>query len=529
LKAKKTLSNCTFFIGVFIFLCINPIGFAQVWIDKNEDENYIARHELGFTQAGNKFYLFGGRESPQVVDIYDYATNSWSNGSLAPEEFNHFQAVTYQGLIWVIGAFKNNNNQEDAAAYVYMYNPALDQWIQGMEIPESRRRGASGLAVYNDTFYLLGGNTLGHNGGYVSYFDQYEPATGNWTILTDAPRPRDHFHSVIFNDKLYAIGGRLTGGSGGLFEPQVPEVDVYDFATSSWYTLDSSKNIPHPRAGLTACVFQDEIFTIGGESTFGSPTNTNGPRDVVEAFNPITETWSSKASLNYSRHGIQAITSGDGIHIVGGSSGTSIKKMEVYNTDNPTGTPNVSSEFFPDEFTKSFTYEENDGSVVIDITLFNINGTTGTYIDSITISGENFTLDQTYTNQLLGTDSTLPVQAILTNTTSLESNGLVTVTYNNNETFSIVLNGEMNTLSSSDFDKNDELHIFPSPTYRVFRLNKPVTSLYIYKLNGVLVKSFTGNFEAGHAFDMGNLNSGIYFISAIDSSNHTHLLKVVKQ
>src|SRR5690606_27777192 len=214
---------------------------------------------------------------------------------------------------------------------------------------------------------------------------------------------------------------------------------------------------------------------------------------------------------------------------VGGSSGTSIKKMEVYNTDNPTGTPNVSSEFFPDEFTKSFTYEENDGSVVIDITLFNINGTTGTYIDSITISGENFTLDQTYTNQLLGTDSTLPVQAILTNTTSLESNGLVTVTYNNNETFSIVLNGEMNPLSSSDFDKIDELHIFPSPTYRVFSLNIPVTSLSIYKLHGVVVRAFTGNFEAGHAFDMGNLNSGIYFISAIDSSNHTHLLKVVKQ
>jgi len=188
------------FIGIsFIFLLsINSI-FAQTWSDKSEDESYVARHESGFVQVGNKFFSFGGRESSSQIDIYDYTTNTWSIGGTAPVEFNHFQAVAYEGLIWVIGAFKTNSpNPEQNADYIYMYNPASEQWIQGMEIPNLRKRGSAGLALYNNKFYLVGGNNNGHSGGYVPFFDEFNPQMGVWTELTDAPRPRDHFQAAVF-------------------------------------------------------------------------------------------------------------------------------------------------------------------------------------------------------------------------------------------------------------------------------------------------------------------------------------------
>ena len=85
----------------------NPIPMPQ-WIDLNENESYTARHECSFVQAGNKMYLFGGRESPRKMDTYDYASNTWSTSDMPDTglDFNHFQAIEYEGLIWVIGAYR---------------------------------------------------------------------------------------------------------------------------------------------------------------------------------------------------------------------------------------------------------------------------------------------------------------------------------------------------------------------------------------------------------------------------------------
>ena len=109
-------------------------------------------------QAGDQFYLFGGRESPQVLDTYDYASDSWSASASAPISFNHFQANEYQGLIWVIGAFKTNNFPNELPSdSVYVFDPAADVWMQGPTIPVARRRGSTGLVVYDSKLYVVGG------------------------------------------------------------------------------------------------------------------------------------------------------------------------------------------------------------------------------------------------------------------------------------------------------------------------------------------------------------------------------------
>ncbi len=309
------------------------------WIDLDEDEDYTGRHECSFVQAGETFILFGGRENPSVLDIYDYQANSWSRGARAPQDFNHFQATTWQGYVWVIASFKNNAFPNEAPTdNIFMYDPAADAWITGPEIPESRRRGSAGLVVYKDKFYVLGGNTIGHNGGYIPWFDVYDPATGQWDSLPDAPHARDHFHAAVFQEKLYAIAGRLS--RTGVGSPLVPEVDIYDFNTQSWSTLPDSLNLPTLRAAPGVAVFQDEILVMGGEGSGG--TNNNQAYDVVEALDPLSQIWSTKAPMIYPRHGFQAIQSGQGIYVTAGSptiGGGNQKNMEVYNQDQPEGTP----------------------------------------------------------------------------------------------------------------------------------------------------------------------------------------------
>jgi N-acetylneuraminic acid mutarotase len=325
---------------------------AQAWMDQTDDENYTARHECSFVQAGDKFYLFGGRENPTDLDIYDYTTKTWSTqAASAPHDFNHFQATEYQGLIWVIGAFKANGfPNEPAADFIWAYDPANDEWIQGPEIPEGRKRGSAGLVVYNDKFYIVGGNSNGHDGGYVSWFDEYDPATGQWTPLTDAPHARDHFHAALIGNKLYAAGGRLSGGPEGTFEPLIAEVDVYDFTTGTWSTLPSDQNLPTPRAAAATAVFQDELYLIGGEIQNDLDGNTIGDAvATTESYNPGTGTWTTHGDLITKRHGTQAIVSGAGIHVAAGSNtlggSGAMKNMEYFGADNPQGSPSVAGTF----------------------------------------------------------------------------------------------------------------------------------------------------------------------------------------
>lgn len=313
------------------------------WKLLNEDQSYTARHEHSFVKAGERFYLMGGRENALDVDSYDYKTNTWHTKiGISPFSFNHFQAVEYKGFIWIIGAFQNNTSpNESNATHVWTYDPVNEKYFRGPEIPVARRRGAAGLVVYNDKFYLIGGNTNGHDGGYVAFFDEYDPANGKWTILPNAPRPRDHAHAVLVGNKIYMVSGRLSGGFGGEYGPLVNEVDVFDFGTMQWTTLPSSSNIPTGRASALVVNFENKIYVAGGEV----PTSTDALA-FVEVLDPTTNTWSSAPNMNFARHGVQGIVSGNGLFVTGGSPIRGVgnqKNMEYFGINNPVGTPIIPS------------------------------------------------------------------------------------------------------------------------------------------------------------------------------------------
>src|SRR4051812_25192744 len=83
------------------------------------------REECAFAQAGGKFYLMGGR-GIQPVQEFTPATRTWKDLKNTPTILNHFQALTYCGLIYVIGAFDENLAgfpNETPAPNIYLYNP----------------------------------------------------------------------------------------------------------------------------------------------------------------------------------------------------------------------------------------------------------------------------------------------------------------------------------------------------------------------------------------------------------------------
>jgi hypothetical protein len=59
------------------------------------------RHENAFVQVGDHFYVLGGRGNNKI-EKYNLTTKTWSATNTSLNDVHHFQAVTYQGLIYFI-------------------------------------------------------------------------------------------------------------------------------------------------------------------------------------------------------------------------------------------------------------------------------------------------------------------------------------------------------------------------------------------------------------------------------------------
>ena len=297
----------------------DPNSLVSQWEITNDGLNCTAlgnpgscptnRHETGYVEAGDKFYLLGGRETNDI-NIYDPITDTWIQGATAPINLHHFQGISYQGLICVIGAFTGTFPNDMPVPNIYLYDPITDNWSVGPEIPVGRRRGAAAAAVHKGKIYLAGGIQNGHNSGRVAWLDEYDPTTNTWRILSDAPNDRDHVQAIVFDDKLYLVAGKQTN-LGGNLNATVANVDVFDFDTETWSTLPNP--IPTPRGGSSLALLGNEILAIGGENVFGDGLNK------TEALNLDDNTWRFLPNLNQGRHGTQAIVNNGVVYIATGS------------------------------------------------------------------------------------------------------------------------------------------------------------------------------------------------------------------
>ncbi len=134
---------------------------SWAWETLDTNGEPTPRHEASFVEHDGKFYLIGGRRI-NPVDIFDPATQTWTEASKTPLEVHHVQGVSYGNAIYLIGAMTGGWPAETPLERILIYYPKTDTFEFGPEIPEHRRRGGAGVAVHNDQIYVVGGITNGH-------------------------------------------------------------------------------------------------------------------------------------------------------------------------------------------------------------------------------------------------------------------------------------------------------------------------------------------------------------------------------
>ncbi|MEP6713922.1 MAG: kelch repeat-containing protein [Terriglobia bacterium] len=299
-------------------LCLSPLLAAQEvsgkWSLVNATGHFHPREEASFVRCGDRMYLLGGR-GIVPVDIFDPKTRTWSAGAPPPVEMHHFQAVAWQGRIYVAGAMTGNYPREAPLGNIFIYDPAKDAWSTGEPVPPARRRGGAGTVVRDGKLYLTAGIKNGHTDGWVNWFDSYDFATKKWTELPDAPRARDHFEAAIINGKLYAAGGRRSSFvTNQVFDLTIPEIDVFDFSKGSWSTLPAKCNLPTLRAGAGTVTVGSDFIVVGGESMSHLPAHSE-----VEAFDTVRQVWRSLPSLLEGRHGTGTVYMDGTLYTAGGA------------------------------------------------------------------------------------------------------------------------------------------------------------------------------------------------------------------
>lgn len=273
-----------------------------------------ARHEAGLVAFKEKLYLMGGRRV-NPVDVYDPETNRWTAKSPTPIELHHFQAVPFGDAIYMVGAMNGPYPTEAPLEKVVVYYPDEDRFEMTHTIPESRRRGGAGTVVYKNKIYVVGGITNGHQDGTVAWLDEYDPASGQWRQLADAPHPRDHFQAAVVGDKLVCAAGRTTRQrTGNTFDLTVSATDVYDFKTGVWQATNRRRDIPTMRAGNSAIAIGGQVLIGGGESGTQKVAHNQ-----VEAFDVATREWQPAAPLQQGRHGSGIARIGDYLYTASGS------------------------------------------------------------------------------------------------------------------------------------------------------------------------------------------------------------------
>jgi N-acetylneuraminic acid mutarotase len=131
------------------------------------------------------------------------------------------------------------------------------------------------------------------------------------------PTPRGEVTAATVNGKIYVIGGQSYTANF-----KFRTVEEYDPVTDTWTT---KADMPTARCSLAAVELNGKIYALGGNGSGSVHLNT------VEEYDPATNKWTTKAGMIRSRHGLSAVTANGKIYAVGGIAGTKVySSVEEY-------------------------------------------------------------------------------------------------------------------------------------------------------------------------------------------------------
>jgi N-acetylneuraminic acid mutarotase len=287
--------------------------------------------ELYGVAVNGKLYVIGGWNGGKAGGVnYEYnpATDRWTNKAPMPRPAHHAALASANGKVYVMGGFvaPTGTAMPVGGAWepidnAWEYDPAADSWKPLPPLPG--KRGSAIAAEVGGKIYVIGGATTmeGSKDPFFTFVgparvlgsnDVYDPATNKWESRTPMSVPRNHAFSGVVNGKIYVIGGR-TGHGFILSATNTDVVEEYNPVSNTWNV--PKERMPTARSGGASGTDGRRIYVAGGEVT---TKELVGAFRAVEAYDPVTNTWSKLLSMPMPRHGVAGAVIGNRFHLVSG-------------------------------------------------------------------------------------------------------------------------------------------------------------------------------------------------------------------
>jgi N-acetylneuraminic acid mutarotase len=175
-----------------------------------------ARLGLQANIVKDKIYLIGGYESvngtsvgvSNRTDVYDPATDTWTSKASIPTPVSYSASAVVDNKIYVMTSGLNQ-----------IYDTESDSWSTGAPAPMplfSASAGTTQGVLGPERIYAFGANAaMPYYQFNVKNFptQSYDPKNNNWTVCTSMPTGRFSTGVAVLNDSFYVIGGyTLEGG-----------------------------------------------------------------------------------------------------------------------------------------------------------------------------------------------------------------------------------------------------------------------------------------------------------------------------
>src|SRR6267378_3509669 len=152
---------------------------------------------------------------------------------------------------------------------------------------------------------------------------EYDPSGDKWTKKSAMPLASHHVAFTEHKGKIYAFGGFVLPQSGPAAWVPIDNAWEYDPATDSWKALAP---LPTKRGSPVAVTVGDKMYVIGGSTPGPKETSvplpgTHWALGSVEEYDPAANTWRQRSPMPTSRnHAIAGVVNGK-IYVIGGRVG----------------------------------------------------------------------------------------------------------------------------------------------------------------------------------------------------------------
>ena len=280
----------------------------------------IGAFEGGSAAIGDTIYVWGGYDTPNVWvsstrgQAFDAAAGTWRTVAPLPQALTHFQAVPYEGKVYIFGGYVNTPTANGARDDVWVYDPSSDSFSQLADMPFAV--AGHGAAVIGSRAYVVSGMfRQGYNflegSSKVFSIDLANPTAG-WRNEPDAPVARDHTAAVAIDGMLYLVSGQEADEQYTGVRPDLYRLDP---ANGDWSRLADMPDGGRGHIDQSTIAWNGRIFVVGGNSNGPAGQNT---ADEVFLYNPQDDTWSELGTIPSPRMGAAVEIIGDYLYVVGG-------------------------------------------------------------------------------------------------------------------------------------------------------------------------------------------------------------------